>query len=356
MSQPLAAVDAAGSTMDVQCLKRAQDPGPASEFHRWPLPDYVWPALERCYRSMFCSEPQLRISGSLTARIEAWVARHDGCISALILYERRGDQARILNEVCNLSAQVLSEFADAVFQLYRELSSIQVRTAFIDALPSRYRCLAAEVSDDYQLRLPTRIEAWRQALSPRTREKLRYYLRRAQQRAPSFSFRTLAVGEFSAGQIKRIVALSRARMRTKGKRFGMSAIEEHQLCQLLLERGQLSVIEIDGALCAGLLCTRVGGDVFMHVIAHDPAFDELRLGFLCCALTIEQSIITGDRCFHFLWGHYDYKTRLGGERKVLSRVLLLRTPWVLLLQPGHLLRYGLLTGRTWIRHRRRRLA
>ena len=354
MSEQAAAVAGAGLTLDIQHLARPQDPGLATEFHRWPLPDYVWPALERCYGSIFCSESQLRISGSLTARIEAWVARRDGCITSIILFDRYGRQVRVLNEVFTLAAEALSAFADAVFEQYRELRIIQVRTAFIDTLPTRYLCLSAEVSDDYQLLLPASAEAWQRSLSARTREKCRYHLRRAQQRAPTLSFRTMRSGEFHAGQIKQIIAFNRARMQAKGKRFGMSASDEHQLCQLMLERGQLSVIEIEGKPRAGLLCTRVGGEVFMHVIAHDPALDELRLGFLCCVLTIEDAIATGDRCFHFLWGRYDYKTRLGGKRKLLSRVLLFRHPWGLLQQPGLGFAHALAVGRAWLRQQRHR--
>ena len=58
---------------DLRQVPRAREAGLASEFHRWPLPGYIWPALERRYHSIFCSEPQLRIHGGLTSQIEAWV-------------------------------------------------------------------------------------------------------------------------------------------------------------------------------------------------------------------------------------------------------------------------------------------
>jgi len=68
----------------------------------------------------------------------------------------------------------------------------------------------------------------------------------------------------------------------------MSEREVKCLRAMIRECGQLSVIEIQGEICAGLLCTRIEKSIFMHVIAHDPRHDDLRLGFLCCALTIEQ--------------------------------------------------------------------
>jgi hypothetical protein len=341
---------------------RAQDPGLATEFHRWPLPDYVWPALERCYRSIYCSESQLRIAGGITPRIEAWVARRDGCISAVILFERHQHQIRVLNEVFVLSAQVLGEFADAVFELYSKLHVISIRAIRSATLPKHYIGLSAEMSDDYLLKLPATVDQWKRSLSTRTREKLRSFLRRAQQRAPTFSFRTLGADEMSSALIKQIIQFNRSRMQVKGKRFGMSAAEQHQICQIMLERGQLSIIEIDGQPCAGLLCTSVGGEVFMHVIAHDPTYDDLRLGFLCCALTIEDAIAKGCQKFHFLWGQYDYKTRLGGEREILSQVLVFRDAWSLLQQPGLLISHALAwarssarsSARAWVRRQRQR--
>jgi hypothetical protein len=354
MSHQSALMSGSGTSIDIHQLTRVQDPGLATEFHRWPLPDYIWPALERCYHSIFCTEPQLRISGSLTSHVEAWVSRRHGCINAIILFERFKQQLRVLNEVVTLPATILDEFADAVFAIYPELQVVILRAVTIDGLLKRRMTFAAEISDDYVLTLPTDKETWQRSLSSRSREKLRNYLRRVQQRAPTFSFETLSVGEFDLSKIKQVLVLSRARMQTKGKHFGMSAVDEHQLCQLMLERGQLSLINIDGQPRAGLLCTRVGRDVFMHVIAHNPAFDDLRLGYLCCALTIEAAITQGSQQFHFLWGHYDYKTRLGGERQLLSRALIFRYPWQVLLQPGQMIEHMTALLRARLRRMRRR--
>ncbi len=96
----------------------------------------------------------------------------------------------------------------------------------------------------------------------------------------------------------------------------------------------------------------------MHVIAHDPTYDDLRLGLLCCALTIEDAIAKGCQQFHFLWGRYDYKTRLGGEREVLSQVLVFRDAWCLVQQPGllaaHAWAWARASARAWVMRRRQR--
>jgi hypothetical protein len=90
----------------------------------------------------------------------------------------------------------------------------------------------------------------------------------------------------------------------------------------------------------------------MHVIAHDPAYDDLRLGLLCCALTIEDAITRGCHQFHFLWGRYDYKTRLGGEREALSQVFVFRDLSAFLQRPGDLVTHALASARAWLRRQR----
>jgi hypothetical protein len=340
------------TSSDVSLLPRARDPGLAREFHRWPLPGYVWPALERRYHSIFCSEPQLRLHGGITSRIEAWVSRCHGHIITLVLFERVGRCARVLNEVFDLSGDELREFADAVFAHHRELQAVTLRTAFFAAKPTCYPCWSVEVSEDYQLCLPGSTEDWLASLSSQTREKFRAHLRRAQRRQPGFRFRTMTGSAIDDTQIQRVIQLNRARMMRKHRRFGMSEAEQCSLRQMMQERGLLSVIEIDGEIRAGLLCTLAGDDLFMHVIAHDPAFDDLRLGFLCCALTIQEAIDRRLRRFHFLWGHYDYKTRLGSEHRALSRVLLLRTPLACLMQPKLMLTQLIAFMRAWLRRQR----
>jgi hypothetical protein len=342
---------------DVSVLPRARDPGLDREFHRWPLPGYVWPALERRYHSIFCAEPQLRIHGGLTSRIEAWVSRRDGQIKTLVLFERLGRCARVLNEVFEISEDELREFADAVFAHHRELLAVTIRSAFFDGSRSRYPCWSFEVSEDYQLSLPRSAEDWLASLSPQTREKFRAHLRRAQRRQPGLVFRTITGSAIDEAQVQRVIEFNRARMLRKHRRFGMSEAEQGYLRQMMRERGLLSVIEIDGEIRAGLLCTLAGDDLYMHVIAHDPAFDELRLGFLCCALTIQDAIDRRLRRFHFLWGRYDYKTRLGGERRPLSQVLLLRGPLACLTRPklllAHLFAHLFSVARAWLRRQRR---
>lgn len=326
-----------------------RDPGPEEEFHRWPLPGYVWPALERCYHSIFCSEPHLRIHNGISPGIEAWVARRDGRISTLLLFERNGTVAKVINEVFVPTGDAIAAFARALFEHHRELDAIEIRAAHLVGKVPGYRTLSALLSEDFVLPLPATADEWLAGLSAQTREKIRYHLRRTQRKQPSFRFRVVQGAQIDDEQLRTVMDFNRARMRKKGRRFGMQEDEERRLCRLMRERGRIALIEIDGEVRAGLLCTLAGNDIYMHVIAHDPEFDDLRLGFLCCVLTIQDAISAGMQRFHFLWGHYDYKIRLGGKHVTLYRLLLLRGPLAAVRHPGLLVTQLAATVRSWLR-------
>lgn len=329
--------DPAAPDAAVDSRSRPLDPGLSQEFHRWPLPGYVWPALERRYHSIFCSEPHLRIHGGVTEGIEAWVSRKDGQITGLLLFEKHGTVAHVLNEVFTPDADELADFAAAVFKHHPSLTAVQIRAASVEGKLSAYRSISAPQSEDFVLALPPTYDAWLASLSSQTREKVRYHLRRTVRKQPGFRFRIVDSEQIDDTQLHRIIDFNRARMQKKGRRFGMSDYEEQGLRRLMRERGRIGLIEIDGEICAGLLCTVAGKDIYMHVIAHDPQFDDLRLGFLCCVLTVQDAIEQGLERFHFLWGQYDYKTRLGGKRVELRQSLLLRHPLAAVLHPRRVL-------------------
>lgn len=312
----------------------AEESGLATEFHRWPLPPYVWPALHHLYRSIFCSEPHLRLHGGVQPNIQAWVARSNGHITAVILFQRQGSVIRIINEMHAIDAAQLEKFSQAALEAYSTVDAIQLHALKVDGAFRKFPLLKTEMSEDYLLSLPESIDIWRASLSSQTREKLRYHYRRSCRKQPDLQFRQIDATDITDAQFDRVLQMNRDRMVLKGRSFNMDTHDAQCLRSVMRECGQLSVIEIGGEICAGLLCTRLENSIFMHVIAHDPIHDDLRLGFLCCALTIEAAIDSGAQRFHFLWGFYDYKIRLGGQRQALYRAVIFRSWWHALSHPA----------------------
>ena len=318
------------------------------EFIDAPFPDTVWLALETLYASVYSSQVQLA-SQCRGRQVSAWIERSGGSISALLLYTREGAVVRVLNQVLHLPEAVIRRFALAIFMHDAQAHLVQLHAVFIHREESEHRerasddqprLLTSAFSEDYALKLPATHEQWLAALSRQTREKVRYHLRRSFRRQPGLAFSVTSSDMIADEDVQAVLKLNRERMRRKGKSYGMSAAEEDQLRKQMQQVGLLCVLRLDGVICAGLLCSVSGGDVYMHVIAHDPRYDDLRLGLVCCCLTIRHLIEHQYSQFHFLWGHYDYKRRLGGRALPLYRVMVPRSAL-------SLWRHPLSVGRWW---------
>ena len=316
-----------------------------SEFYENYLPDFIWPALEMLYHSIFCTEAHLRITGSININSVpntfAWVKRKDGLIKAVILFGREGGIVRVINEVITLHPDAISEFSKAIFKRYSKVSAIYFHAVACDEKIFPYPSQRMKFSEDFVLSLPATEKKWLESLSKQTREKIRYHTRRSQRKQPDLNFKHTRGSQISDTDLSAIIEMNRARMKIKGRKFGMSIAEENNLKALLRERGLVTMLQAEGRLCAGLLSTVCGKDVFMHVIAHDPVYDDLRLGYLCRVQTIQLTITQGLQRFHFLWGEYDYKSRLGGQRQDLMDLVIYKSLTHTLLHPG-------LVGKIWL--------
>lgn len=331
-------------------------PGVQSEFIAAPFPDSLWTMLESLYASVFSSRvllwPQCSAEKS-AAQAYAWVEHTDGQLSALLLFTLEGPLVRVLNEVVSLSASVIRRFASALFASYPDARLVQLHAIFFQQQPGVPVLLSSVFSEDYVLDLPASSTAWQASLSRQAREKVRYHIRRSFRRQPALEFTVTSGANIDASEIIAVLRLNRHRMENKGKSYAMSDAEESQLSTQMQQVGMLFALRLEGEICAGLLCSVTGTDIYMHVVAHDPAYDDLRLGLVCCALAIQHSIELRFVRFHFLWGHYDYKRRLGGSARPLYRVLVAREPLQLLRHPIHSARWFLNAARDTARRWRR---
>jgi hypothetical protein len=111
--------------------------------------------------------------------------------------------------------------------------------------------------------------------------------------------------------------------------------------RLLKEAGTIGTITIGGRIAAGVINTQVGDHYFMDIIGHDSAYDDYRLGTLCCYMTVCDCIERGGREFHFMWGRYDYKFRLQGKQRDLDQITIYRSFFGVLRNPSLVLKNAL---------------
>lgn len=114
-------------------------------------------------------------------------------------------------------------------------------------------------------------------------------------------------------------------MAIKSKTSTINHDEERRIIELAKRCGLVSVMTLNGEVCAGAVCLRVDRNYFSVVSGHSFQYDNYRLGMLCLYRTICESIERGGKEFHFLWGRYEYKYALSGIQNSLDDVVVYRS-------------------------------
>ncbi len=309
-----------------------------SEFITSPLPDWIWSGVEHLYQSVFSSRVMLEKAEHIQALPSAWVEKNEHQITDILLFHKEGCTIRVSNEVIQLSSDVIDRFSKDIFSNYPGIQFIRLHAIKLQSPLKNLLAFTSGFSEDYILNIPNSKEGWLEGLSSRTREKQRLCVKKAIAEINGIQFCVVRGAEIDESIVRQIVNLSHDRIKKKGKFFGISSEEESQLCRQMKKVGCLFILKKNDEICAGLLCSVIDTDVYMHVLGHDQKFNAMRLGLVCCILTIEHAISQGYKRLHFLWGHYDYKKKMGAKPVELYRLLILKSLSKGLLHPmilGH---------------------
>lgn len=302
-------------------------------FHESEIPAFAEAELERLYGNIYSSLKQWRASGVLQTGIDIYVERRGKHIENLFLFRREGSEARVLNEGIALNDEAVRRFARNLFENFPAIDiitfhAVQSTVRQPGYTYQRYHCL-----EDIVLTMPASSEAYFASLGGATRSYIKRYLNKLKRSFPSFRHEVILGEEIAEQDIYDIVALNKVRMEGKGRVQSIDARELQRIVLLAKECGMLSLFRIDGRICAGTINFRASDNYFLEVIAHDPAYNDYRLGTLCCYLTICECIARGGKEYHFLWGAHDYKFRLLGVQRELEHLTIYRSRRHVLLYP-----------------------
>nr|WP_246499494.1 GNAT family N-acetyltransferase [Azospirillum soli] len=187
--------------------------------------------------------------------------------------------------------------------------------------------------EDWVIDLPSTAEEYTARLGKSTRNNIKYDVRRLSRVFPDHSLRFYTGAEIDEAHVRTIVELSDARISAKKKRFSIDDEETERIIRFAKEGGLVSVLHIDGRLCAGMICQIVGSAYMVEVIAHDPAYNEFRLGALCYYRTICEAIARGATTMYMGGGREPYKARFLGVRQDMDRLELYRSHASVVLNP-----------------------
>lgn len=349
------------NAIEVNAAVAAASPGASSrslsiQCHENEVPPFVDMALQQLYGNLFSSLAYGRVYGG-TDNASTYVVRDGDAIVCVWLFRQQGNQVRVINEGIRLERDDVIRFANHIFASYQSVQmiafhAVQAQRWQLPLPCQRYNCL-----EDMVLALPRSASDYLARLGKSTRSYINRYLNKLKRDFPTFRFQALDAKQIDAQQLWRIIELNRSRMQDKGKVSINDDETAQRVIRLAQECGFVGFITVDGRICAGTINYRVGDNYFLEVLAHDPAFNDYRVGTLCCYLTVCECIARGGKEYHFLWGQDAYKTRLLGVQRNLDHLVLYRSRLHMLRNFGtvlkHLLRAWERKARLWMRHARR---
>lgn len=303
------------------------------------VPPFVEPALDALYGHVFSSLTQFRIYDGIDANTHTYVAQSGGKTSALLLFRVDGKRVQVLNEQISMASYEISRFSRYVFHAYPDVEMVVFRAVRTGTRQLTFPHQEFYRTEDIVLQLPATAEEYMAKLGKATRKNMKYHGNRLRRNYPQLSFDVFVDGDINEQHVRDIVELNRTRMAIKNKSSEIDSTETARLANLVRQSGLVSVMMLDGRVVAGTVCSRVGANYFMHINAHEPAYDDARLGKLCCFMTICDCIARGGKEFHFMWGRFEYKYLLLGVQQDFNELILYRSR-------AHLLLNGMSAMRT----------
>ena len=234
----------------------------------------------------------------------------------VLSYHERGPTLFIVNRLFGFSDEVLDRCVGLLFATHQAARRIVVEGMYEGEAHLRRGTARRSwcAMENLLLDLPTSFEQYMSHFGPKTRKNLRYCAKRFQRENPGAEFAMLTRDAIDAATVNSVVGLNHLRMESKGRTSGVDAKFAVALLALSRSHGVACIARgRDGKILGGTLCTRVGNGLSLHVIAHDPAFNHVRLGLLCLLKSIESGIASGAVVFHFLWGDSQYKALFGAR-------------------------------------------
>jgi hypothetical protein len=287
------------------------------------------------YESLYSTLAQFQYSSeAVLANVHTYVEYQGSVVNAVLLFRISGRTASVLNEGMAIGGDVIKRFADYVFTKFDSVSVVSFHAIKADKTRLAYPCHRFEVMEDIVLSLPASKEEYLAALGKSTRKTIKYYSNKLKRTFPSFTHQIFTKDEVTREHVRTIIRMKAARMEKKNKTAIMSEDDIDRILRLVRSYGVVGIATIDGKACAGWIGYRIGKNDFMDMFAFDGAYEECRLGTLCCYLAITDCIDRGGKECHFQWGQDDYKFRFLGRQRDLNDLVIYRSRIAKLVNAG----------------------
>lgn len=285
------------------------------------VPEFVEQELEATYETLHSSLPFFRVWRSL-GNASCYVDRGEGRMPVILLFHCAQRRLVVLNEMIDIAPAALERFARYVFEHLPAISVIRFNAVRTAPAAIGFPLQRHNAKDTWVARLPATPDDYLAALGKSTRARLRSRLNGISRIFPSFTVKHLVTGDIAEDVVRQIAQFSEQRIGRQGVQLKHDV---ERMMALARACGIVTLLMIDGRVCAGSLNYRVGRCWFGELTGYDPAHDRHGLGTLCQYHTIAECIRQGGRKFYFGGGHFGYKESMLGERIDMDQLHIYRS-------------------------------
>lgn len=288
------------------------------------IPEFVERELERLYESVYCTIRRFRVYREAQGA-STYVVRAADAIVCVFLFRLHGNVVQVINQQIAVSEAELRRFSQTIFSTYRSarVISFYALETRINKLP--YPFQKTVTLEENVVTLPSTTEAYTAGLSANLVKRLMPAQRKLKREFPDSRYQVLTGQEVSEQVLREIIELADARMASKQQDSYIADADIDKILQLVHAYGAAAVLLVDGKIRAGNVFYRVGDRYFMHIIAHDPAYDKYMLGHIVQYQTICHCIgLRGRECY-LMGGGRENKARFLAVTKHFESVDIYRS-------------------------------
>ena len=289
-----------------------------------PFSEPLKKEIDNLYSNVFCSAARFSEVESLE-HVAVWLDYKGNELLAAVLFRIEGRAVFVLNELIEFAEEVIETFTKFVFKAFPDAETVQfpsLRTR-VSKISSPYQMHNA--TEDIVISLPAKVEDYNANLGSSTRSNLLRYQKRIGRDHGEMKFSIYEGPNIPQALLSKLIEFSIERMRKKDKVPAHTENSLSQLRMLVKNYGVVLVAQRHDVVCGGVICSSVGDRFFMHVISHDPSYDGVRLGLVCCYLSVCDALKRGARSYHLLSGEYEYKFRLQGKKVDFDRLVIFKS-------------------------------
>lgn len=313
------------------CPQTSDRADPSISCYLHEVPPFIEAELAQLYETLHSSLPFFEIYRS-TEQASCYVCRRDGRAETIFVFALRGTRIDILNEMIEVGQDEIERFARYAFAQFPEVDIIRFRALKAAVRGFGFPFQQHGSKETYCISLPATPDAYTAGLGKKTRSGIHRNTNRVRRTFPSLRVEYRTGDAIDETELREIMRLSEAKINAGGVRVVHDA---EKITAMARRCGFVTVLLIDGLVCAGWINYRVGANYFSDVMGYDKRYEKFRLGTLCGYHTIRECIARGGKRFYLGGGVFEYKEQLLGRPVGMDELMIYRSRWKMLLNLHH---------------------